>query len=481
MDIWDLLTRPEWLPQILAILTGYFLASLFAEDTSFWRTRSSFDKLIISGALGLGLFYAVGYPIILLSSPWTELTTIQQVNQSSGILIFSCFLLVPLSLHAVGISRRILFRAFASTVSLLPYAAILELLLAWLINIEISIYPLYLGKIMVPFWDSFFRTSLICFVLFTLCMLIHQLFITPLQRGRYRHVRLASPGQRSGIKGLKHRLFLFKPSIQARHKIVLLGLAIVIFVPLIVVPIDQHFPFITPRLQIGGECCYEGPYFINELVVARFLEGDAGEYRYYDLMCKEYNITIPGFDSIRGFLHADSVYVANPSNFSKRLSSYELGQTLSNWNNVKSLWISSGENVSFDPKPDENNIDGLIVNFANITNQVINFTIRYYQEFFNRDVSITENVTFRERPNNTKLECYYFIIENKENCILNIPYFEFSRLQYAEVDRNSTKVYINGQEASHVLVGLNFIYPWMIVGAYKTGNLTITLISHQQT
>jgi len=61
-----------------------------------------------------------------------------------------------------------------------------------------------------------------------------------------------------------------------------------------------------------------------------------------------------------------------------------------------------------------------------------------------------------------------------EDSILFIPYFELARLQYGDVDLETVEVYKNGELDSTAPSG-SLIYPWMVIPAHTTGNLTITL------
>lgn len=60
-EIFEITRLP--LHYIYAVLTGYVLASLLAGETSFWKNRESFEKLVIGGALGLGLFFGQPFPL----------------------------------------------------------------------------------------------------------------------------------------------------------------------------------------------------------------------------------------------------------------------------------------------------------------------------------------------------------------------------------------------------------------------------------
>lgn len=479
MDFWDFLelfTRPEAFPYFFTFLTGYVLASLFAGNSSFWKDRDTFEKIIIGGALGFSLFYGIAFPIVILFSMWIELD-IQLINRWSAIFLLVCFLLWPLLSYTAGISRDRIFKTFAYVVRFLPFASLLELFLTWIISMEVSGYPPYLNQILKPFWNNFILISVVSFLLIaSINLALYLLFITPLWTEKYRPVRLIDPARKSEIKGWRHQIFLLKPSIR-KKRIMVLTLITVIILPSVIIPIDQAFPFYTPRLHISNEFYYLYPYGSQELVLIRKETWKGPIYQYFGLMQRKYMVSIPNF--LPNSLLVTSFYIENPSNFSEKQGTGSYPGR-SSCEKTGYIWVSCPENVSYTFQPNTEEVTGVVINFVNFTeSQVFNFNVTYYQQFLYRNVIISENQKLGEYQNDTRQESYYFFISNRENCTVVITYFEFDRLHYAEVIRDTIKVYINGTENPSITLKGYKIYPGTEIPAGSTMNLTIALLSQR--
>ena len=472
MDIWELFTHPEWYPFIFAVLAAYVLLSLFAGKSSLWDDRSTFEKILMAGALGFALYFGMSFPLVWLYSIWAGLSD-RQIFESSGYLLLAFGAFIPLALRALGKSGAWIFRIFIYVPILLMLGSGLELIIAWIINVQVHTYPSYLSNVMVPFWDSVYSVSVVC-ALFVFCFnyLIFFLFVGHLINEVYRRILTVEPEQRSGIKGWRHRIFLLKPSIRRKHKIILVLLGMIILVPSIIIPIDQSYPFLTPRLYMDREKDYLAPRKKRELILSRFETWKGTEYKYYGLVYKEFNATIPNLSLTNSF------YVESPSNLTEELV-LDNPPYHSRWEHINNIWLSCTQNISATSQTNKGVIEGIILNFENITEKTLAFNLTYYKLLQNVNVTIVEDQMLGEYYNETRQECYYFYIYNGENVTLTIHYFEFSRLIYEGVDSETVRVFRNGQEFPWAVVDSYYIRPDVLIPAYGTVNLTISLQFHR--
>jgi len=473
MDIWELFTRPEWYPFIFAVVAAYVLLSLFAGKSSFWDDRSTFEKILMAGALGFALYFGMSFPFVLLYSVWAGFTD-RQIFESSGYLLLTFGAFVPLGLRALGKSGAWIFRKFIYVPILLVLGSGLELIIAWIINVQVHMYPSYLSRVMVPFWDSVYSTSIVC-ALFVFCLnyLIFFLFVGHLVNEIYPRILTVDSEQRSGIKGWRHRIFLLKPSIRRKHRIILVLLGLIILLPSIIIPIDQSYPFLTPGLYTDREKDYLAPRKKRELILSRFETWKGAEYKYYGLVYKEFNATIPNLSL------TDSFYLESPGNLTEELVLDNLPY-YSRQEHINNLWLSCTQNISATSKAHNGQIEGIVVNFENVTERTLFFNLTYYKLFQNVNVRIIEDQMLGEYHNETRQECYYFYIYNRENITLTIHYFEFYRLIYEGVDSETVRVFRNGQEFPWAVVDSYYIRPDVLIPAYSTVNLTISLQFHEQ-
>ena len=419
---------------------------------------------------------------------WISLT-LEQAFQSSGILLLVCFLVAPLSAHIVAkISRERILTIFGYITLIYPYAFLLEALFAYILTIGIATYPVYLRLVMKPFWDSFLNISLLSFVLSALNLAIFQIFVTPLWVRRQQVIPLVD--MRWGRKAkrcwrdkfssfkwsIKRRLTITRMLLFTKKKSIIgLGLVLSTLAPLIVIPLDQKFYFLTPKLQASEEKLFSVSWMNRQLILTRIETWKGVVYQYYELKYRSYNVTLPTFP-----YHVNSICIANPSNFSKEADSGRLHPFLGSWGDIDNLWVSSNNNISFLFQPDSKEVKEMIIDFSNATSRMISFNVTYYQQFLTRNVTVKEEIELGEYQNDTRSEIYYFYVYNNENATLKIPYFELHRLAFEVVDIDTVEVYMNNQLDPLVSVDRHAIYPLMIVPPYAVGNLTITLLSRRE-
>lgn len=469
IDILEWLKYPEYYPYIFAFLAGYVIISLFAGKTKLWTERNTFEKLLMSGALGFAMFNGMVVPYVSLAIPWLGLTD-NQVFSFAGGVILTLGVLIPLALQNFGVSREQMFKRFQKLPFWLSVISIVELMTVFLFNMQVQTFPTYLQNVMSPFWDTVFNISFTHLVL-VICFstLIFLMFILRLSNE-------LNPKSKKLTEIKLHQLISnLKPHIRKRNIFIVILLMIIILIPSIIIQADNSFHFIIPKLQVGEEGIPSEPSddYERVFVLTRSVRGIGRDNKeYYQVRYRDYNITVPNLHCLRKFLNADSIYVVNPNNSSKELDEGH-PPNLPWWGGIDNLWIDIQENVTLTPEFDGEILDGILFGLANVSGSTINFNMTYFKQLSDMDVTIEQEEILGEYVNGTRQEWYYFYITNNEDTDLWIPYFELDSL-YQSIDSDSVEVYKNSELVPYAL-SKRSIRPDMYIHAHTQGNLTITL------
>lgn len=469
IDILEWLKYPEYYPFIFAFLAGYVIISLFAGKTKLWKERNTFEKLLMSGALGFAMFYGMVVPYISLAIPWLGFTD-KQVFDVAGVFILTLGVIFPITLQSLGFSGEQIFKRFQKLPLWLILISTVEVITITLFNAQVQTFPTYLQNVMSPFWNTVFNISITHWISVSfLSYMIFIMFILRLSNElNPKSEKLIEIKLRQLVSILKSHI------IRKRNVFILILLVAIILIPSIIIQVDNSVHFVTPRLQVGEEGIPSErlDYYERVFVLARLETGKGEKLEYYQVRYRDYNITVPNLHGLRKFLNADSIYVANPNNTSRVLND-GYPSNLPIWSHVDNLWINVQENVTLTPDFDGEILDGIFFGLANVSGSTINFNMTYFKQLPDMDVIIEKEEILGEYVNGTRQEWYYFYITNNEDKDLWIPYFELLSL-YQNIDLDSVEVYKNDVLVPYALSGRS-LRPDMYIHAHTQGNLTITL------
>lgn len=472
------------LPYIFAVLSGYVLASVLAEGTSFWNKRESFEKILIGGALGLGLLLATTLPFVYLASFWVPLTFEQAVEISAN-LVLVFFLFVPLSAIITSkISRQTILKIFGYTVMILPYAFMVEYLFSVILLATIGVYPEYLHSMLNLLGTSFVISSAISFALCSLNLITYQLFVTPLLT--LGELQLPYVDMRFGKKPknrrekfshfiwtLKKKLTIIRIRLFSKKKLsIFLIFTLLVFSPLFLIQFDCNSPLFTPTLQESEAEKISSSSVRPELVINITQEVGSNDFacQYYELRFKRYDVVLPTFP-----YSLKIICVKNPSNYSNVGNIGRIEPYVSSLEQVKNLWVTYDENISPTFLSNSQDVKEMTLDFSNVSKQTVGFNITYFQQFNSRNVTFDYEIDAGELQNNTMVDKYEFYISNNENVTLKIPQIEMTALCVADCDLENVEVYLNGNQIFRSVNDVKIYSITIQIEPYSFANITVMI------
>lgn len=472
-DIIEYLKDPSNYPIILVFLSGYVITSAVARRSLKWKSMSQMEKLIVSAFIGVALDIGIIFPSYLVISFWTGSFSLDLnfVFQQSSIWFTYFGGFVALALHIYGYSGTKMLKSLRILFRFLMFFFLFELFVSIIIYIQILAYPVYLQSFVGPIWIAFVLVSLFAFIICGVTFFLTDfLFMTPLLHEisfkTTKFVRRKFLIRKVKKLSIRDRLMFLKPS-KLTITAIFIG-AIITMASLVIVPFDQIYPFLTPRLQQGKKSVYTHRK-LNQIVLLglqRVYENMT--FDCYRMVYVPYNISCPPLNRVRRIL------LESPSNISENS---EVGSPiwLNTWSDIKKMWASPIDNLSYEFISNNETliIERIWVDWSNLEPDIpISLNITYY-ESVKRNISVKTFHEIKELENQTK-EVYCYIIENREDADLTIPLIEMHRLLFDDVILNSTQIIRNGQEL-HQDVTEGHVYPHCLVPRSSTVNLTISV------
>ena len=487
MDITDIIEYfkdPSNYPVILIFLTGYVITSSLAGKSSRWKSMNQMEKLVASILLGVALDFGIVVPIIMIPLFWQGNLLLDSnflLQQSS--MYFTLFGgITTLSLHIYGAPAKKMLMFLRIIFRVVLFSSFILLVVSVGAYYQMLGYPEYLQIYMVPIWLLFVAISLVAVMLSSsIYYLTEILFITPLLKEAspiIGSIISRFPSKQPGIRkvsklSFRDRLTLlapFKRKIRKTAQIALLS-AVLFASGLVIIPFDQAYPLLTPRLKQGTKSRYDDEILNRIILLGNQRYEEQFSFECYQMVYISYNISAPSFSGYP----VRKIGIKSPSNSSKH-AKVENPTSPWSWSDVDKMCVTSEDDIIFDfVESDEyHTIERIWVDWSNLTKEVFSFNITYY-EVARKNVAVNASY-YTENFGNQTLESYCFLVNNLEKTALIIPRIEIGRLCFSEVILNSTCIFRNGQEI-HPDVTRTYVYPHCIVADHSTVNLTISFYS----
>lgn len=483
LDFFDISTMP--LPYIFAILTGYIFAQILAGETSFWKNRQIFEKILIGGALGFLLFFGIAFPLVTLGEFFFPSLFLEPL-EASGYLIMTLFLFLPLSLRIKKISSSTILKGFSYVTQIFPYVMIIVVFIVFSLIEGVKNYPEYMRLVLSPMSITLRNKALVATFFAYFNFLTFFYFVQPLIERNVREIptidmrwgKKKEKSLKERFQCLTHKMrcqwTLFRIQTFSNKRIFLIILLLFLIAsPMIFTKIDSNSHIVTAKLQEFEEIMFS-PSDVNPELVMNLTQDLRSEnflVCFYELRFKNYCVTLP--DNPYGI---KSVQIKNPSSYSKIGNIGLFNPYVTSLNQVNNLWvIGSEDNESITFLSNAKNVDNLILDFSNVSSLICYFNITYFQKFYTRDVLVNWDIDYGELNNNTQIDEYSFAIHNNENRTLVIPQIEINALSVADCDHDNVEIYLNGDPRLRSVDSTAIYVPSLCIQPLSSGTITVKI------
>lgn len=455
MDVIDILNNSENLPIVGIWLSGYLLLYSIFKNSQNWKLWDGTIKFIYALICGTCIE-------IFISIPYYFYKNIPNINYDLNVILNNtygiCLLISILSAfimtyiikgHAL---KRLLLKIFS-------YSRIIYFIVyiySGVFIFEISKYydnkiinakPFLFDIIMFNFIISLFGLALSSYF---------QTIIDDLHLEDFKYERYLIKN-RIYINRIKRRIFIIRANIFGNnpliHKYKYLILLIIFIIPLIIMPLDSRFHFITPNITVNKGDVYEPDvkYFL--------IINSTDHYNYripeteYVVNNKEvdvYEIISPKTDLLNAFY----MPISNKRNI---IDFYYLGAIDSDYNKIAiDIHDELRKHVELNIVNEGNK--HIIVNYDELRGKKFSLSTIYWKEIKTELITLNPYEYQTQSYNDTHFKYIqnYQIINNLDRSLFinNIYYYE---LYETNVCYSTVKVFVNGSEINGVYSKNNFI------------------------
>lgn len=220
-----------------------------------------------------------------------------------------------------------------------------------------------------------------------------------------------------------------------------------------IVPLDRSYSLFTPSYQYNSET-FSHEYYPSDTLYLFIISNSTiptvtSEYRFYRLAQTQYTIRPAKLPL------SSSVFIPNPTNITSgsinlsylysEPSDYVNWWSRYNYTNIGNVFVNVSKSVTYDFLPQINNFNRIDFNVSGVSEPLAANLIYWKQMVANVSI-LGPTPIYTDLGNQTTLEKYTYVISNNEKIPLIIRSLDFDSLNWDNVNVNTTKIYVNGDD-----------------------------------